>query len=629
MSFLIAILVLVILSLNIAYIFKKKFEYTLPMTIAAVSLLFYLLGYLNIRSVGSHVVLSAVLLATIFSIYKIIRHKTKPFFVFKSSGLISFSAIILVVGFLASEFMFSSWDEFSHWGLVLKNLFQTDGFGNLGDSTTLFKWYPQGTSLLLNYITSFSSHFSESSALAGILAMSYAQLLVLFTKVKHTDWKKIALVTTIIFTLPLVFFGDFLGTVYVDGILALIFANVLFFIYSYRKKDALYATYLSLQLYLLVNTKQIGLFLGLIVMGIIVADFVYDRRRDIKKFKQFLASTKHDWIIMLTPLLTIAVTQLSWSFYLKLNHITSNFSAPSLATMRDLFFGNYPEHRSTIVGNFIHHFFDVRQFGPISMSYFLWAAIILCILYFIYTRQKRTTPRYSFTIQTLAVVGCYLYSGVLLVMYLTNFTAYDEYEAINLASIDRYLGTYFLCLWVFASFALIVHFINRPHGNLKIAALLLAILYFVPAGNLISDITMHRKTMADKQAMRATYGDIERYQRLFNQGRDKVFIISQKSSGLDYYIIRYNLTPNASSNPPRSWSLGKPYSPDDQWTSDLTAAEWSTMLKQYTYVYLYDVDDRFIGDYGSLFEDMDSIKDNVMYRVEKTSNSISLKFVSP
>lgn len=627
MSFLIAILVVVALSLNAAYIFRRKFEHALPMTIAAVSLLFYVLGLLNIRSIGSYLVLLAVLSSSIFSIHKIIRHKTNPFFVFQSSGLISFLAIILIIGFLASGFVFSTWDEFSHWGLILKNLFQTDGFGNLVGSTTLFTWYPQGVSLFLNYITSFSSHFSESSALAGLLAMSYAQLLLIFMKVKHFDWKKTALITGIIFTLPLVFFSNFLSTIYVDGILALIFANALFFIYSYRKKDIFYAIYLSLQLYLLVNTKQIGLVLSLIIMGVVIGDLVYTYRRNLQKLGQFLASAKHDLIIVLIPLLAIALTHLSWSFYLKFHHISSNFSAPSLKTLSGVFFGSYPEYRDTTVGNFIHYFFDGRHFGPVSFSYFLWSIIILLVLYFVYIRQKRAAPERSFIIQALAVAGCYLYSGVLLVMYLTNF---DAYESTNLASIDRYLGTYFLCLLVFTSFIVINYLIRKPlHSNPKIAALFLVILFFVPMGNLISDIVQHRIAVTAKHTMRAPYEDIKRYQEMLDRSKDKVFIISQNSNGLDYFVLRYNITPVASSDEHRAWSLGKQYSSDDQWTKDITADEWSNILKKYTYVYLYNVDDRFISDYGRLFEDKGTITDNSLHKVEQTNASINLVLVNP
>ena len=99
-------------------------------------------------------------------------------------------------------------------------------------------------------------------------------------------------------------------------------------------------------------------------------------------------------------------------------------------------------------------------------------------------------------------------------------------------------------------------------------------------------------------------------------------------SGLDYYVLLYNFTPVHTQPWGRMWSLGKPYSPDDQWTANISVDEWSKKLEGFTYVYLYSVDDRFINDYGQLFENKNDIKNKNIYRVHKIGDGVTLEIVS-
>lgn len=627
MSFVIAILVIIILSLNASYIFQKKFEYMLPLTTAAVSLILYVFSFLGERSIGIYLILTTLIVSTIYLIYKIIHEHGRIIDIFKSSGFISFLLITLFICIIIRGFVFSTWDEFSHWGLILKNMFLTNDFGNLSNSTTLFKWYPPGISLFLNFTTYFSKFFSESSALGGILALSYAQLIIIFAKVKYNDWKKIILITGIILIAPLVFFNSFYSTIYVDAIMALIFANILYFNYSYHKRDVFWVIYMSLQFYLLVNTKQIGIIFALIAFATIIVSFIISSR--LKSIKLFLSKKKNNLICIFIPLATGLATYLSWKLYIKSHNIVENFSINLSSNFLNLFRPDSPYYHKLTIVNFIHNFFEVRQYGTMFFSFFLWSVILALIMYCVHRIISKHKQK-SFLFQISTILGLYLYSGIILLLYLI---AFDEYESTTLASVERYLGSYFLGLLILVIFISIDYFIRLRKYHLspgiKIASLLVVLLCVIPINNLINDTVLQSTSNTKKQQIRAPYERVNQYKNLLNPAKDRLYIISQNTKGFDYYVLIYNFTPIQTQVWSRAWSLGKPYSPDDQWTADITASEWSKTLVDFTYVYLYNVDDRFISDYGQLFEKTTDIKNTSMYRVDKTNGGIILRSIAP
>lgn len=632
MSFLTAILVILILSLGISYRFEKKFEYILPLAMASTSLLMYMGSFFEQRSIGLWLIVIASIISATYLIYRIIRGHRQINRIFRSSGFIYFLLIIILICVIIRGFVFSTWDEFSHWGLILKNMYLTNNFGNLDNSTTLFKFYPPSISLFLNFATSFSKHFSESSALGGILALSYAQLAIIFTKVKHNDWKKILLITGIIIVTPLVFFDGFYNTIYVDAVMALIFANILYFNLSYRKKDIFYAIYMSLQFYLLVNTKQIGIGLAVIAFGAILIDFIASNK--IKSIRSFIKRERKNLIYIFLPLLTGAISYISWKIYIGSHDIGEGVFSLTLSKFLNLFGPNAPSYRILTIDNFIHHFFIIKQYGVIFLSSFLWSIIIFFVLYCaykmtIFCRQK------TFLFQASTILGLYLYSGIILLMYLT---AFSQYESTNLASIDRYLGTYLLCMLVLTIFILINYFtkstLGRLSQNIKIAFLFVLLLCIIPIDSFIDNTILQTSSNNSRRAIRLPYEAVEQYSSLLNPKKDKVYVISQDSNGLDYYILRYDLTPVRIQNQPIkpltdvAWSLGSPYSANDLWTVNASPEEWSNSLNNFTYVYLYKIDSQFINSYGQLFDSVSVIKDKTMYRIYKTNDKIVLKPVT-
>lgn len=628
MGLLIAIVVIILLSICISFVSKKKFEYILPLTAAGISLVLYVFSYFGIRPIGTVMILLALVVLTGYSIYKKIKSHDSLKSVLVSPGILYMVIMVVLTCIIIHGFAFDIWDEFSHWGLILKNLFASNGFGNLADSTTYFQSYPQGVSLFVSFFNSFSNSFSEPNALCGMLILSYSQMAILFARVRQNDWKKLLLITGILLILPLVFFNDFYGTVYVDAVMGLIFGNILFFNHIYRKKDLFYAIYMSLQFYLLANTKQIGIGLVAIATLVILIDFIYSKK--IRQLKAFIFENWQKLLIITIPFVLSFLAYFSWRQYVKIHNISDFFQVVGfkISDLLKLFGGGMPEYRKVTIVNFVSNFFANKQYGTLSFSYFLFTLVFLIGMYWVYKKNKGR-DKSSFLPQLSVVIGMFIYSGVVLFMYLF---AFSEYEARNLASFDRYMSTYFLGLIMLSVFIIVDYVIGLEKrvkmSNVMIAVLLLVLLCIAPLGNLIKDTVLSPVTNSIRRQMREPYDIVKKYSDLLNPKTDRIYIVSQGSAGADYWILRYDFTP-VQVSPNYSWSLGAPYSSGDIWTKNKTVKQWSQELQSYTYVYINKVDERFINDYGELFENRGDIASTSMFRVEKMSGEkVILKIIS-
>ena len=106
--------------------------------------------------------------------------------------------------------------------------------------------------------------------------------------------------------------------------------------------------------------------------------------------------------------------------------------------------------------------------------------------------------------------------------------------------------------------------------------------------------------------------------------KDRVLFIGQqsKATGMDFYSLRYELTP-LYVGMIASWSLGEPYDGDDDWTARMDAETWRSLVygSDYTHLYIYRADERFAADFGSCFEDPSRIGDDTLFRIERNGGT--------
>lgn len=246
-------------------------------------------------------------------------------------------------------------------------------------------------------------------------------------------------------------------------------------------------------------------------------------------------------------------------------------------------------------------------------------SLITCFLF------RKSFASYALTFATIAL-GAAAYILLLLILYLERFS---DYEALQLASFERYLGTYLLSWSVLCGTLILTavsHGIRKPWG---LPLLLIALLACYP---LLFRIEFELGTDAQ---YRMIHVELPRRQvrRLADQAKqflkpaETVYFIKQADTGFGIYAFQFEMY----ENPTQAvcWSLGKPYSAADIWTCDASLEE---KLKGYTILVIAAADEAFWRRFGSAFDAEERGKSEGVYKIDWTEGDqpvVHLSRLSP
>ena len=637
--------------------FKRKFEEVIAPVIFAIILMLYFSGLLlDDLSVGVIIVQMIAVLSLLLLLYwlykarkdsgareKLIRHLRSSFV---TPGLKCWLVMFVIIYIVYCNKIIAGWDEFSHWGLVVKNMFLFDKFGNYAESTTSFRDYPPG-SALWQYFTAkvFNRRLGENHIYQamGWLIISLQVSFLRFFPAGEGDFRLSAtpapqsaavkrIGTALLQTLsdkavreafcamllmmfvPLLFtqyIFIYFNSIYVDVILGILFAFILASGFSEERFDAFFYISLFLSVSVLCLIKAIGVFLATAALLIIAGYKLIEGRQ---------SDSKGTWIritlLIVSGILGMVTGKASWSVYLTLTHTPRawNTKPLTLPNILSLAKGKGQSYQYLAVKNFFKGIFEI----PIGVfgTYIGWVTILAVALVVL---RRKLKDRESAKKISFFVAGCLLfllvYAAGLLALYLFTF---NESDAINTAGFNRYLSTAFVGVFVFLAYCLI-RFFRDTLNRLKkpIAVFCIVCFVFGLSRQLMRYNKEERVRLAFLSAWESATTDID-----FDYKQDHIYFICQNSDGQEYWFFRYAVTPvttnagGAGSASP--WSIGEPYSPADVWTKEITCEEWQSILKEghYNYVFLYRVDDQFTTRFRDAFENPGEIQSQRLYKVE-------------
>lgn len=238
------------------------------------------------------------------------------------------------------------------------------------------------------------------------------------------------------------------------------------------------------------------------------------------------------------------------------------------------------------------------------------------------SRKKDDRKRFRRYIYTL-LVGEVIYIFGLLFLYIFTFSAY---EAVVLASFNRYMLSYMVILFFF----ILGMFIYQVGDGkeLKWDYVLVLVMYgclllVVPFKQFLYLTVSVNEDWEGQRQYREKYSYIHKYDDILDYTKDKVAIIAQEDYGEDYYTINYEIAPVKVLN---FWSLGQPYSYIDFYSVDYSVEEWLDYLTEEgcTYVYLHEVNDYFMENYTDAFENPNDIEIHKIYKIDAGSSNIRL-----
>lgn len=618
---LIAALLSWILNIDIAYLFAPGIFLISCWTVA-----FGLLGYLNL---AMEYLVFFICLTLVFFLAKSSGFRNNLMKSVCAPSTVVFVSLSLISLYKSKDWLLSLWDEFSHWGLFAKSMYE---YGALAPETPVELWhatYPPGLSSFQYFVMDFSSSWRE-----GLLfwSMHLIVLSIVVAVLAGSTYRYTAEILLKVF-IALVASSTFLNsfdTIYQDPVLALVFGFLIVVAIKTSQETGKWSSILTITAGFITLIKPVGIYFAVSAILINIAATVFS-----DKFQ-----TNRKWITSFAPALVALTTSITvwtvWRFY-ALNSQESN-SGYADAVPSSL---NSSTNQPEVVSNFIRAFFqvDLRPSYSLSMSAITWT-FICGLFYTIWVslngHQNRKRNIFVGLALALTSVG---YFAVILVSYLTVFA---PSEATQLASYDRYIGTWYQGVFFALIFLILSEFslgsyldspveINEDEKDLK-ARMKVSLFVFAFVGvTTLSSIHNYMLMLSVSKTQGSEVREpfipiVKEIESAEMPRQSKVFIIAQHTVGFEYFVLRYEMAGMRFGQVP--WSIGAPYGDADLWTDPAWDVEkWSKELRTFDYVVLYSTTEGFNSEFGSLF-DSGIVEPNSVYKVVKTASNVSLSKMS-
>lgn len=610
------ILVLSAPSILWAALYRRRYEETMPVTVFSTILLLFVFGLANCLRMGFYAVLALWGTMGLVGLWLTFSRRQAVAVI----RLLFTPAFFLYVGLLAlitlasKDLMLAEWDEFSHWGRVAKTTFLSHKIGLYTPHDLIYRSYPPAISLFQYFALSLRPQWNEA-------VLYYCQALLAFTLflpfLRRAQWKHTASILTVLSLLaaPLCFFPDFYHSLYMDGLLALMFGYCLAEATQYEERDAFALLRLCCALCVLTLTKDTGAYLAVVACCALLCRLL---PRSAGAIRPSARSARFAPLLLL--LLPLGIAAL-WQLALRWTQTAAAFNAPiDWAELPRLWIGQAAPYRQEVLRNFVKTLLSRRVLG--------WTAAI-CVLPAIFLWVQKDRWRIYLRIGLIAIIGLVGYTLGLLGSYLFSFR---EMEAVPLASFDRYFFTYLQGL-LYTAILLSVAWccapptrrIFRVHVLRGLVTVMLLIA--VPLASFIQALDPRKS--AGARASRAPYQAMARMvEELSPSPNSRIWLIGQLTRGVPYIVMSYELATHPF-NPKETWSLGTPQPESSSiWSKDYSAEEWGAKLKDYDLVLLYgSLDEEFYTRYASLFGGEENIQPDALYAIEPSESGVSLRLL--
>lgn len=612
------------LSFVVAQLLRIGTAAALPVSVFLISILTLVLGLLNLLRFAP---LASLLLIGILLLVSIrvrgVRSLTSSLREFASPALTLYVLFALITFVLTRGMLFNDWDEFSHWGTVVKALFLFDQLSPYNPADLMFRNYPPGAAVFEYFVSKFSPQWVEGNAIWAY-HLAFASLFVSFgTELKWRRWLQTILVVIIFAATSIIFFDSFAG-VLIEPLLAATFGFLLATVVVETRWGWGVSLKFAAGLSFLMLLKDSGVFLG-IVAWLFFAAVGVTRQSSSGRWKRLLA--------LALPLGIAIFFSRLWSLAVDLSGAEKQFANP-IDPLRVIaaFAGEGPGYLQDVIRGFTSSLATRALHGADGEPWTWWFMLVLLTIFVFAAAWPYLTHRSvwsrSLTL-SIPVLGALVYAAGLLVLYLTRFS---PDEALALAAMRRYLATYLFGLLVFISLV-VTHTIAsaKPFKfrqltlrnltpEVVVVALYLGLLIVLAPFKSYANYLPGKSS--ETKEFRSTFGELTA--QAVAQGvlpDDRVMVIAQHTSGFEYWILRYEFLPTAVVKP---WSIGSPSGPGDLWTDQsIDAMNFQKLLANLDYVLIWTATESLREEFAEYF-DQANLEPGDLFRVIPDENGYRL-----
>lgn len=312
------------------------------------------------------------------------------------------------------------YDNFSHWGIVVKDMLINNRMPNFSDSVVRFQAYPLGSSLFIYYVCVALGN-TEACYLWGQMFMLVSCVFSLAAFVKKANWW----CSIIVFMYGVYAFtygwGNSMFSLLVDILLPLVGVATIAIIFYYREEPWKMIACASILFVFLVNIKNSGVFFYLVCL---VYAMAYGKSYIRKNWKSSLLA------LLAFPLVAMFI----WHKHVVLVFASGDTSkhAMSLDNYSKVLAGKSAGEIRDIIVGVCQRFFDLESQ---SMRLCILVALIAFIA-LISIQKTKSTERQRVVTRALSLWWILIVWQLgLIVMYVFSM---PNYEASMLASYGRY-----------------------------------------------------------------------------------------------------------------------------------------------------------------------------------------------
>jgi hypothetical protein len=439
---------------------KRKYGSVLPLSLFAICLLMFVSQFIFSTFYVAYILVGAFCAFSVFWLaFLAIKHRDRIPEIrrnFLSPGFIISAILYVVFLIIFYKTAFTGWDNFSHWGPMVKEMLRLDKFYSVPEAAVPFhKDYPPIVGLFEVFFAKLGGGYSEGIVILAAHVLQFSVLLPVIENIKkHTLSKGLAV--AFIATMLTLFMDSHLifNSIYNDYLIAFLTAFGLYLaIFAERNKFNL--IYLLATILFLSYIKEIAVVFAAVIA---LAYFI----RSLQKQKA------QKWYKRLLVPVSICLIALfgffSWKFIIRNTETDRQFdlnNAKGKSLICPIIANCSDDYRNVAAINFYKAVFTKGITNAnVDLSYAQLVAGTSLIFYLIYRRTKRSKDDKN---RLKNIYICYL-SGALIyagVMFFTYTTLFDDNEGPNLASFNRYMNTYILVGLIFALYYYVVESIAK------------------------------------------------------------------------------------------------------------------------------------------------------------------------
>lgn len=612
---------------------KQKFEISIFASNAILMLIALLLAFFNLLKVFIYVM---VVIQIISLIYIILFNKKLPTteeLNFNNISTVIFSIMFLVFTIGGINRFVHTWDEYSHWAYDAKVVATYDKLSTCEESVSSTRNYPPLMSLW-QYFTSRIVGFSENNLYISLSIYILIMIMPTFSFMNKSNRTLLPFFTIIMFFGATLFGGTYsYNTLYADYASAVTYfcSFIIYLLYRDKNEKAKnLLLFLSFSMLVLLKpTGIIGVFVFFVIMAIIDYLHINNNKLNPKNFWNTIGILwKKYWKLGVSIVLLFII----WFGYVKIcdsivpKYYDEKVLPESLET--GLSYKMNLEVIARVLYGAIASF-DNQLIGRYTFLQFTIAIILLafCMLYLSNKNNKKDA---LFKLLPYVIGGIVYYALTVLAI----FTTFTVYEAQMVASLDRYMNNFNVAIFLLV----IVYLCSSNFLKNKGAKVLSTLVTLFIVGSIsVLDATYFATDLEGRMETRDTsYKLRDRFEILnkYTEEDSQVYVLDQQDTDgiMAMWYARYYSFPRKINAYHQSitWKIRTDKNAYDLQDWGLTAEQLSTDLVDwgFDYVYLYTSDEEMFERMEFMFEDYDTCKNYVLFRVKNVNGHAVLEGIA-